>query len=542
MVKDRISTVLVVDDDEENIAILSELLEGEYEVSVATEGTTAVAIACDQQPQLILLDILMSGMDGYEVCRHLKQEKVTRDIPVIFLSSLANEADQEEGLNLGAVDYITKPFSPSLVRSRVRNHVNLRRSQLEAVTQFDAIQDAYQKLRELEEQRDDMTHMLLHDLRNPLTALLAGIDYSLAKLRDDNNAVPEVSGILENAKSTGKKLNGMLTTLLDVGRLESGSMPLSVKECHVSDILQAALRGLQGLTQNHRLSVTCKQDELITCDPDILERVVTNLLMNALQHTPEQGEIVLTVSEEKTWTLITVADTGPGIPKEHHETIFQKFGRVSTPETERGASAGLGLTFCKLAVDAHGGSIHVESIPGEGACFSVRLPRTASAGVVSINGRGGQRGADAGLGKDVITASSITVFLISNDRMLLKSLTRYLETCTNWSITGFYDLARAVRTALIVRPDIVLLDIDMQHSCETDIFKGLESVIAAKKSSIAYYTELLLPEETDGIGYSLAKGGQPVIPKSLPLARFLDILVMLMKEKNAWLQRAKGLS
>jgi signal transduction histidine kinase len=542
MVKDRISTVLVVDDDEENIAILSELLEGEYEVSVAMEGATAVAVAFDQQPHLILLDILMSGMDGYEVCRHLKQEKVTRDIPVIFISSLANEADQEEGLNLGAVDYITKPFSPSLVRSRVRNHVNLRRAQLEAVTQFDAIQDAYQKLRELEEQRDDMTHMLLHDLRTPLTALLAGLDYSLTKLRADNNAVPEVSGVLENAKGTGKKLNGMLTTLLDVGRLESGSLPLSVRECRVSDILQAALRGLQGLTQNHRLSVTCKRDELITCDPDILERVVTNLLMNALQHTPEQGEIVLAGSEEKTWTLITVADTGPGIPKEHHETIFQKFGRVATPETERGASAGLGLTFCKLAVDAHGGSIHVESIPGEGARFSVRLPRTASAGVVGISGRKGQRDADAGLGKNVITGSSITVFLISNDRMLLKSLTRYLETRTNWSITGFHDLARAVRTALIVRPDIVLLDIDMQHSCETDIFKSLESVISAKKSSIAYYTELLLPEETDGTGYSLAKGGQPVIPKSLPLARFLDILVMLMKEKNAWLQRAKSLS
>jgi signal transduction histidine kinase len=542
MVKDRISTVLVVDDDEENIAILSELLEGEYEVSVAMEGATAVAVAFDQQPHLILLDILMSGMDGYEVCRHLKQEKVTRDIPVIFLSSLANEADQEEGLKLGAVDYITKPFSPSLVRSRVRNHVNLRRAQLEAVTQLDAIQDAYQKLRELEEQRDDMTHMLLHDLRTPLTALLAGLDYSLTKLRADNNAVPEVSGILENAKGTGIKLNGMLTTLLDVGRLESGSLPLSVRECRVSDILQAALRGLQGLTQNHRLSVTCKRDELITCDPDILERVVTNLLMNALQHTPEQGEIVLAGSEEKTWTLITVADTGPGIPKEHHETIFQKFGRVATPETERGASAGLGLTFCKLAVDAHGGSIHVESIPGEGARFSVRLPRTASAGVVGISGRKGQRDADAGLGKNVITGSSITVFLISNDRMLLKSLTRYLETRTNWSITGFHDLARAVRTALIVRPDIVLLDIDMQHSCETDIFKSLESVISAKKSSIAYYTELLLPEETDGTGYSLAKGGQPVIPKSLPLARFLDILVMLMKEKNAWLQRAKSLS
>ncbi|MEI8354570.1 MAG: response regulator [Deltaproteobacteria bacterium] len=536
MEKERIGTVLVVDDDVENIDMLAALLESEYEVIVATDGASAVVVAADQRPHLILLDIMMSGMDGHEVYRIMKQNKVTRDIPVIFLSSLSNETDQEEGLNMGAVDYITKPFSPSLVRARVRNHVKLRRAQLDAVGQIDTIQDAYQKLRELEEQRDDMAHMLLHDLRTPLTSLLAGIDYCLFKFKGVEDSVPELTCIMENAKKTGCKLKGMLTTLLDVGRFEAGMLPLSVRECRLSEILHSVLGGLEGLTKSHSLSVSCSEDELITCDPDIMERVIANLLMNSLQYTPEGGKIILVASREKTWTRITVTDTGPGIPKEYHETIFQKFGRVMALDTERSSPAGLGLTFCQLAVEAHGGSIHVESSPGEGASFSVRLPRTASAGIVKPAGRELPRVAAPDPGKEVVTGASVTIFLVSSDRMLLNSLMRYLETNTNWSITAFHDLTRAVRTALIVRPDIVLLDIDMQHTCNTDIFLDFENVIAARKSTIAYYTELLLPEETEAFGYSLARGGQPLIPKRLPLSEFRAILIRIMYERAGSLQ------
>ncbi|MDD2462810.1 MAG: response regulator [Desulfobulbus sp.] len=537
MVNERIGTVLVVDDDVENIDILSSLLEEEYGVCVARDGASALAVACEQHPTLILLDILMPDMNGYEVCRTLKENMVTRDIPVIFLSSLSDEDDQEEGLLLGAVDYITKPFSPCLVRARVHNHVILRRAQLDAADQMDAIQDSYQRLREIETQRDDMAHMLVHDLRTPLTSMLAGLDHSLFRLKAAGQTVPEVEEILSIVKRTGRKLNGMLTTLLDVGRLESGTMPLSVRHCRVADVIHSALQGIQGLTKCHRITVTCMEDEVITCDQAILERIITNLFLNSLQHTPEQGDIVLTVSSEQNWVRITVADTGPGILPEFHEKIFQKFGRVTVPDSERGSSAGLGLTFCKLAVEAHGGSIHVDSTPGEGACFSIRFPQEFGSCVGSAPGISVPTGSAADLMRGSVIRANITVFLISNDRMLLKSLKRYLETCTSWSVTAFHDLARAVRTALIVRPDIVLLDIDMQHACDTDIFRDLESVVAARKSTVAYYTELLLPEETGEAGYSLAKGGQSVIPKRLPLASFLDILIKMVRDRNQWLQR-----
>lgn len=537
MEKDRTGTVLVVDDDTENIDILTALLEGEYDISVATDGEAALAFAGDRSPHLILLDIMMSGMDGYEVCKRLKQGAATRDIPVIFLSALADEADQETGLNLGAADYITKPYSPSLVRARVRNHVNLRRAQLETVKQFDALQDAYQKLREMEEQRDDLSHMLVHDLRTPLTSMLAGVNLCMIRLRDSENASPEMGLMLENVKNTGLKLNRMLTTLLDVSRLESGTMPLSVREARIGDIMQSALQSLQSLTKNHRISVHCDGAETVTADQDILERIIVNLLMNSLQHTPEGGEIELAAATEKNWVRITVTDTGPGIPPEFHEKIFQKFGRIATRDVERGSSAGLGLTFCKLAVEAHGGSIHVENVPDKGARLSIRLPRTAGVRDAVLPVGEALEGADSVRGRELIATTGITAFLISKDRMSLKSLMRYLETCTSWSITSFHDLGRAVRTALIVRPDIVLLDIDMQHSCDTDIFRELENVIAAKKSSIAYYTEKLLPEETEGAGYSLAKGGQPVISKRIPLAQLLDILVRLVLERDTWVQR-----
>lgn len=538
MVNERIGTVLVVDDNVENLDMLSSLLEEEYEVCVARDGASALAVACEQHPTLILLDILMPDMNGYEVCRTLKENMVTRDIPVIFLSSLSDEEDQEEGLLLGAVDYITKPFSPCLVRARVHNHVILRRAQLDAADQMDAIQDSYQRLRELETQRDDMAHMLVHDLRTPLTSMMAGLDHSLFRLKAAGGTVPEVEEILDIVKRTGHKLNGMLTTLLDVGLLESGTLSLSVSQCRVADVIHSALQGIQGLTKGHRITVTCREDEAITCDQAILERIITNLLLNSLQHTPEQGEIVLTVSSEQNWARITVADTGSGILPEFHEKIFQKFGRVAVPDSERGSSAGLGLTFCKLAVEAHGGSIHVNSTPGEGACFSIRFPREFGSCVGSASGFSSVPTESVeDLMRESVIRANITVFLISNDRMLLKSLTRHLETYTSWSVTAFHDLARAVRTALIVRPDIILLDIDMQHACETDIFRDLESVVAARKSTVAYYTELLLPEETGKAGYSLAKGGQTVIPKRLPLASFLDILIEIMRKRNQWLQR-----
>lgn len=365
--RERKDRVLVVDDIASNIDILLDMLGEDYEIIVAMDGESALKCVAEMAPDIILLDIMMPGIDGYEVCRRLKNNQTTQDIPIIFLSALHDDQDEETGLTLGAVDYITKPFTPSLVKVRVENQLTLLHTRRTVIEQRDHIEENYRQLCQLEQRRDELVHMLVHDLRAPLTGLCGNLEYTL---RYSNSLDDDTRDCLQTALDSGNDLCNMICSVLDVSKLESGEFPLEPRECNLTELIHNSVQELGSLINSHQLSLPEGENPVSAyCDPDVIERVIANLIANAIKFTPPGGQIHITLDRQHDAVRLSIRDNGPGIPHEHQEKVFEKFGQLKSHRY----STGLGLAFCKLAIEAHGGDIYLESEPGQGTTFHITL-------------------------------------------------------------------------------------------------------------------------------------------------------------------------
>jgi signal transduction histidine kinase len=364
--------ILVVDDTPENLQLLNGMLKGcGYKARPVPSGELALQAAKSDPPDLILLDINMPEMNGYEVCRRLKADPPLAAIPVIFISALNETMDKVKAFGLGGVDYITKPFQFEEVHARVETHLKLRRLQKELERQNRQLQESYDRLRELETLRDNLVHLVVHDLRSPLAMMAGYVDLIKTKLGSKLNA--QENGYIDIVGKHTAKLLDMVTTLLDVSRMEAGQMPLNRQACDLAGLAREVVETFGVLKGQRRLTLDVPSGPLsVHADRDVIQRVVANLIGNAVKFTPDGGRITVTLSRKNALTRVAVTDTGPGIPAEFHKKVFEKFGQVD--KEARRHSTGLGLTFCKLAVEAHGGQIGIESEVGKGSTFWFTLP------------------------------------------------------------------------------------------------------------------------------------------------------------------------
>jgi len=366
---DARADILIVDDTPANLQVLAKALkEQNYKVRAAPGGEQALKAVQTRHPDLILLDINMPEMDGYEVCSQLKNNPETQHIPVIFISALNEIQDKIKGFKLGAADYITKPFQFEEVQARVHHHLKLLGLQRQLESQNASLQASLQRQQSLEAQRENLVHMLVHDMRSPLT----GMQGYLSLLEMFASGWPEKHlNYLKRAQSSTESLIQMINMILDVHKMDSGQMPLTCEPVRFSAVAQAAVESLGALTLNNPVSVDLPQGEVsAVADRDLIRRVLLNLLSNAIKFSPKDAEVVLRILPQDGQLLCQIQDQGPGIPSEMHQKIFEKFGQAEV----RQHSTGLGLTFCKLAVEAHQGEIGVESTPGEGSTFWFCLP------------------------------------------------------------------------------------------------------------------------------------------------------------------------
>ncbi|MFZ2643878.1 MAG: hybrid sensor histidine kinase/response regulator [Verrucomicrobiia bacterium] len=365
-------SILVVDDTPENLQLLNGMLKSHgYKARPVPSGEMALRAAKSDPPDIILLDINMPEMNGYEVCRHLKSDPALAAIPVIFISALNETMDKVKAFGLGGVDYVTKPFQFEEIHARVETHLKLRQLQKELERQNRQLKESYDRLRELETLRDNLVHLVVHDLRSPLALMAGYVDLIKVKIAAKLNA-SEVGYIDVIGKHTAKLLD-MVTTLLDVSRMEAGEMPLNRQACDLAAVAKEVTDSHSVLVGRRQLSIESQSEPLsVHADKDILQRVISNLIGNAIKFTPDGGHIRLTISRKDSMARVAVTDTGPGVPAEYHTRIFEKFGQVD--KEARRHSTGLGLTFCKLAVEAHGGSIGIESEVGKGSTFWFALP------------------------------------------------------------------------------------------------------------------------------------------------------------------------
>mgnify|MGYP001370494814 CR=1 FL=1 len=355
--------ILVVDDTPANLKLLAVMLKHHgYNVRPAPSGKLALEAAKHEPPDLILLDINMPEINGYEVCQQLKANDALKSIPIIFISALDDIFDKVKAFSVGGVDYITKPFQFEEVVSRVSTHIALRRQERQ-------LQESLAQLQELEHLRDSLVHMIIHDMRSPLAVVEMCIH-----LLEKPDTLPknQIAEVVTKAGNATYRLNEMITQLLDINRLEAGQMPIK-KEAHDLNItLHATRRTFSALANGRQITLDIPDPSKAIYDEEIISRIVGNLLSNAFKFTSENGKIAMVVTQEGDHYRVAIKDNGRGIALEHQQKIFEKFWQAELRSKRVGT--GLGLAFCKLAVEAHGGQIGVQSQLNQGSTFWFTLP------------------------------------------------------------------------------------------------------------------------------------------------------------------------
>ncbi len=319
----------------------------------------------------------MPEMDGLDVCRHLKADDRLNRIPVIFISALNDTSNKVRALAEGGVDYVTKPFKAGEVLARIRTHLRISRQQAQIETQKRQLQESFQRLSELETLRDNLVHMVAHDMRSPLLAVTGHARMILSDLegtgRDkpaqDTRAILDLCGTLQK----------MISTLLDISRLETCQMPLNIQAgdpgkliCRVQSSMGVV--GGRSAVEWHP-PVPTKEDMTALFDEEITRRILENLLINAFNFAGKDVKVRISTVSTETAIKIRITDNGPGIAPELQGHIFEKFSRAPAGFDDTGHSTGLGLAFCKLAVEAQGGEIGVQSEAGSGSTFWFTLPK-----------------------------------------------------------------------------------------------------------------------------------------------------------------------
>lgn len=369
--------ILVADDVQANVELLFDQLHVlGYRATAAYDGPSALQACFDVQPDLCILDVSMPAGDlgvddrstGFEVCRRIKRDPRTARIPVIFVTALNDTTDRVKAIEAGGDDFLTKPHNRLVLGARVRSLLKLK-----AAT--DALEESYRKLRELEKVRDDLMKMVVHDLKTPLTSVIATMEMTLDG--DFGELTPQQRKMLGDAEGKAEDLLALIEDLLEVSRIEETSLRLETEPIAPAAFLTEILHEFEVRFQAEGTKATLDVADdapVFQADKALLRRVFANLIQNAITHSSHAVSLRLSARPNGDGILFTVADDGPGIPPEYQEVIFRKFERVKTPNAPRVRSSGLGLAFCRLAVDAHGGRIWVRSNEGEGSAFHLALP------------------------------------------------------------------------------------------------------------------------------------------------------------------------
>jgi signal transduction histidine kinase len=358
-----VASVLLVDDRQENLLALEGILKPlGVRIVKARSGEEALLHLLRETFAVILLDVQMPRLDGLQTAELIKHREQTRHIPIVFITALSREtAYVFKGYAHGAVDYLLKPIDPEILRAKVRVFCDLfvRGEQIRKQALESEVKDVF-------------LSSVVHELQTPLAAAKAQAQLALHQLGERREQVGTANALRVITHQIDR-LTRLVSDLLDVNRLESGALELQVSEFDVAPLLDEARRRIEPAGGRHPIRIRAPEHLFLVADRDRVEQVLENLLVNAIRYSPDGGEISVSVDKEGDSVHLVVHDQGLGVPKEHQQVIFERFGRAHGPGF---GGLGLGLTISKGIVEQHGGRIWVESggKPGEGSAFHVRLP------------------------------------------------------------------------------------------------------------------------------------------------------------------------
>lgn len=352
--------ILIVDDVPKNLQVLGTLLKKiECDLAVAMNGQQALNTVARVKPDLILLDIMMPGIDGHEVCRRLKSKGETKDIPVIFLSAKAEAEDIITGYELGGVDYLTKPFIGSELLSRVKTHL--------------ALKEAKEILKEEVGSKNKFFSIISHDLKGSL-----GIILSFVQLLQNNYqslSPGETDELLEDIENTTKNTLVLLENLLEWARSQTGKIRFNPVSLKLDSVIEEILKGSVDIARSKNIELhSAINAENVFADRNMLLLIMRNLVSNAIKFTHGGGKVSVGTTCLNGSVRVYVSDTGVGMDTAKVNQLFKIDSKVSTPGTKNEPGNGLGLILCKEFIQYHGGEIGIESLPGKGTTVWFTLP------------------------------------------------------------------------------------------------------------------------------------------------------------------------
>nr|WP_242508580.1 response regulator [Rhodocyclus purpureus] len=526
--------VLAVDDSPQNLLVVGTLLSPYYRVRTANSGRLALQLATQAPfPELILLDVMMPEMDGYEVIAQLKADPATREIPVIFLTAMDSTKDEEKGLALGAVDYITKPLHKEILLSRVRTHVGLFRSRQALERYSDELelrveertQELAQALRAEESAsraRSVFLSNISHEIRTPLSVVIG-----LAELLKKDITQPEPMRKLDQLCANAEHLLALINDTLDLSKIESGQLTLERTEFCLASVVEKVMNSFaerareKGLQLSADVAASISELHLLG-DPLRLSQVLINLVGNAVKFT-ERGSVRLDirrVSEEAGGVRLcfSVADSGCGISAADQAHIFERFLQLDASTTRRHGGSGLGLAISQHLVSMAGGSIRVDSQPGSGSTFSFELLLPRAAGNLPER--------TAAPARPLAATFAGKCILLAEDHPLSQEILVDMLRELGCIVDAVCDGVEAVERAQADRFDLILMDMQMPRMDGLAAARAIRALPVHHDTPIIALTANAFSEDRERC---LAAGmndhlGKPVKPATLAaaLGQWLD--------------------
>ncbi len=360
--------ILIVDDIPQNIQVLGAILRNNgYEIGYASNGKMALERIEASNFDLILLDIMMPEMNGYDLCEKIKKNKVYYDIPIIFITAKTDTESIVMGFKTGGVDFITKPFNEAELLARVHTHLSLKESKDELKRNRELLQESNQT-------KDKLFSIISHDLSNALHYIQMAIETMI--LEKENEDCVSI-GKLEKMHQTVSRVIDLLTNLIQWAHSQIGQIQNNVELLNLSEVINNVVHLYHPNMEKKEIEfvINVQQDYSVMADKNLLMSVLRNLLGNAIKFTPRLGLITLSVFDNDKDVLITIEDTGVGIPENFLEKLFKPNSHISTKGTDKESGTGLGLLICKEFIEKMGGHVHVKSKQGHGSIFSFNIPK-----------------------------------------------------------------------------------------------------------------------------------------------------------------------
>ncbi|MBR2229173.1 MAG: hybrid sensor histidine kinase/response regulator [Prevotella sp.] len=360
--------ILIVDDVVSNVLLLKILLANEkFQVCTANNGTTCIEMARKEHPDLILLDVMMPDMNGFDTATVLKKEEGTKDIPIIFLTALNTPQDLVHGFQVGASDFLTKPFNKEELVMRVTQQISL-------VAAKRIIEKQNAELRATLTNRDKMYSVIAHDLRSPMASIRMVLNLVVASATPETVG-PELYTLLDQANRESEEVHDLLDNLLKWTKSQTGRLSVVKQDLDLNDIIPGVVEIFEAIAYTKRIKLDLQKTDsplMVNADNDMLKTVVRNFLSNAIKFSPEDSSIEIIMATEGEMAKVSVCDHGVGIAADRLENIFHKGETTYGTGGEEGS--GLGLQLCQDFARKNGGDCTVESVEGQGSTFSVFIP------------------------------------------------------------------------------------------------------------------------------------------------------------------------